>query len=171
MTICPCGTGKDYDACCGPLIAGAPAPTAEALMRSRYTAYVRGAVDHILESHTAKARRDVDRASIEKWSRESTWLGLTVLSTEGGGPADEQGMVEFVARYRMGLEGAENVHHERATFVRSPRDRRWLFADGRVVGTAPVRREEHPGRNEPCSCGSGKKYKKCHGAVGGSAAP
>jgi len=164
MTPCPCCSGKDYDNCCGPLLADAPAPTAEALMRSRYTAYARGAVDHILGSYTPEAARSVDRASTERWSRTSTWLGLTVVATEKGGPGDDEGTVEFVARYREGAEGPELTHHERASFVRSPRDRRWLYAAGRVVGLPPVRREEHPGRNDPCSCGSGKKYKKCHGA-------
>ena len=164
MTSCPCGSGKDYEACCGPVIAGAPAPTAEALMRSRYTAYERGAVDHILATYTPKAARDVDRASTEKWSRESTWLGLTVGATEQGGPADEEGMVEFIARFREGADGPEQTHHERARFVRDSHDRRWLYAEGKVVNPPPARREPRPGRNEPCSCGSGKKYKKCHGA-------
>jgi SEC-C motif-containing protein len=147
------------------VIAGAPAPTAEALMRSRYSAYVVGAVDHILTSYTPKAGHNVDRASTEAWSKNSTWLGLTVLSTDGGGPDDREGTVEFVARFRTGPAGVEQTHHERASFVRSPQDRRWLYAEGRVIGPPPVRREEHPGRNDPCSCGSGKKYKKCHGAA------
>ncbi len=164
MNPCPCGSSLDYEACCGPLIAGSPAPTAEALMRSRYTAYVRGAVDHVLATYTPQAARDVDRASTVKWSRESTWLGLTILKTEKGGADDDEGMVEFVARFREGAGGAEQSHHERAHFVRSPSNRRWLYAEGKVVGPAPVRREERPGRNEPCSCGSGKKFKKCHGA-------
>src|SRR5262249_17045597 len=89
MTTCPCTSGKEFDACCGPILAGNPAPTAEALMRSRYTAYVKGAVDHILRSTTPRAAKDVDRASTEKWSRESTWLGLDVVSTEKGGPLDD----------------------------------------------------------------------------------
>lgn len=164
MNQCPCCSGKDFDACCGPVIAGAPAKTAEALMRSRYTAYARGAVDHVLSTYTAKAARGVDRASTEKWSKESTWLGLTVVSTVRGGPTDEDGTVEFIARFREGAAGAEQSHHERANFVRSPKDRRWLYSDGKVVAPPPARRDEHPGRNDPCTCGSGKKWKKCHGA-------
>ena len=164
MTACPCGSAKNYDACCGPVIAGAPAATAEALMRSRYTAYVVGAVDHILASHTAKAARNVDRASTEAWSKNSTWLGLTVVSTDAGGPDDTEGTVEFVARFRSGPAEPEQTLHERARFVRGPHGRGWLYAEGHVIGPPPVRREPHPGRNDPCSCGSGKKYKKCHGA-------
>ena len=168
MSLCPCASGKDLDACCGPIIAGAPAATAEALMRSRYTAYVRGDVDHILASYTPRAASDVDRASTEKWSRESTWLGLTIVATDRGGPDDDEGSVEFVARWReAGPSGTEQRHHERARFVRSPKDHRWLYAEGKMVNPPPARREARPGRNDPCTCGSGKKYKKCHGAAAG----
>src|SRR5258706_10524374 len=144
---CPCGRPADFDACCGPVIAGAPAPTAEALMRSRYTAYVRGAVDHIMGSYTPKAASGVDRATTEKWSRESVWLGLSVVATEGGGQSDDEGEVEFVARFREGLEGPEQTHHERAHFVRGRPDRRWLYAAGKVVGPPPAKREARPRRN------------------------
>ena len=133
-------------------------------MRSRYTAYVRGEVDHVLSTYTPKAGKDVDRASTEKWSKESTWLGLTVVSTVRGGEHDDDGTVEFIAKWREGAAGAEQTHHEKAHFVRSPQNRRWLYSEGKVVGGVPAKREEHPGRNEPCHCGSGKKYKKCHGA-------
>lgn len=133
-------------------------------MRSRYTAYVRGAVDHILATYTQKAAAGVDRASTEKWARESTWLGLEVLGTEGGGASDAEGTVEFAARWRDTTSGAEHRHHERARFVRSGSDRRWLYADGKMVNPPPAKREDRPGRNDPCSCGSGKKFKKCHGA-------
>jgi SEC-C motif-containing protein len=164
MSTCPCGSGSAYETCCGPIIAGGAAPTAEALMRSRYSAYVRGDVDHILGTYTPDAARNVDRASTERWSKSSTWLGLTIVSTERGGSSDEDGTVEFKARFREGTDGPEQVHHERARFVRSVKDRRWRYADGRVVAPPPARREVVPGRNDPCSCGSGKKYKKCHGA-------
>ena len=164
MDTCPCSSGKDYDACCGPIIEGKPAATAEALMRSRYTAYARGAVDHIMSTYAPKAASGVDRESTEKWSRESVWLGLEVLATEKGGEADDEGTVEFVARYRQGVEGPEQVHHERARFVRGAKDRRWLYADGKTVTPPLVRTEAKTGRNEPCPCGSGKKFKKCHGA-------
>jgi len=136
-------------------------------MRSRYTAYAKSAVDHILSTYTPKAKAGVDRTSTEKWSKESTWLGLSVVATEGGGPADDEGTVEFIARYKEKTGGDELQHHERARFVRSARDRRWLYEDGKVIGPPPARREPRPGRNDPCHCGSGKKFKKCHGAVAG----
>jgi len=164
MTTCPCGSEKDYDACCGPVIAGAPAATAEALMRSRYTAYVKGEIDHIFGTYDPKVARESDRTATERWSKESTWHGLKIVATERGGPGDDEGVVEFMASHADRKGGPVLVHHERARFARSGPDRRWLYVDGDTVKPAPVQREERPGRNEPCSCGSGKKYKKCCGA-------
>ena len=165
MSTCPCGSEKAYDACCGPLIAGAPAATAEALMRSRYTAYVRGEIDYIFSTYDPKVATASDRKATERWSKESTWHGLTIVATERGGPTDDEGVVEFMARHAERKGGPVLLHHERAKFARSGPGGRWLYVDGDTVKPTPVRREEHPGRNEPCSCGSGKKYKKCHGAA------
>ncbi len=64
LAACPCGSGRAFADCCGPLIAGAAAPTAEALMRSRYTAHVRGAVDYIVDTHDAATRGTLDRRAI-----------------------------------------------------------------------------------------------------------
>ena len=164
MTNCPCGSEKTYEACCEPVIRGAKAKTAEAVMRSRYTAYVKGEIDHIFATYDPKVAADVDRKETERWSKESTWLGLTIVSTEGGGEGDDDGTVEFKARHSVKKDGPVLEHHERAHFARGGLDRRWLYVDGDPVRPVPMKREEHPGRNEPCSCGSGKKYKKCHGA-------
>ena len=65
-TACPCGTGQPEDACCGPILAGAPASTALALMRSRYTAYVRGAVPYLLATHDPATRATVDAAALAR---------------------------------------------------------------------------------------------------------
>jgi SEC-C motif domain protein len=155
---CPCGNPLDLEQCCGPLLAGAPAASPEALMRSRYTAYVLGDIDHIVRTHLASPGEEVDRAAVERFSKESEWRGLTIVSTEGGGPDDTEGRVEFIARYRAG--GQDHAHHERAIFRKTDR---WMFVDGTQVKPPPVRREDKPGRNDPCPCGSGKKYKRCHG--------
>ncbi len=129
-------------------------------MRSRYTAYATGDVDYILRTHVPAEGEEVDREATEKFSRESEWKGLEIVATDKGGPDDEEGTVEFIARYRAG--GADQVHHERAIFKKL--DGRWMFVDGKQVKPAPIRREAAPGRNDPCPCGSGKKYKRCHGA-------
>ncbi len=127
-------------------------------MRSRYTAYVRGDVEHVVRTQDAP-ESEVDRAAIERFSRQSEWLGLTIVSKERGGAGDQDGVVAFVARYRSA--GGEQRHHERSTFRRI--DGRWMFVAGVPVKPPPARRPQTAGRNDPCPCGSGKKYKKCHG--------
>jgi SEC-C motif-containing protein len=125
-------------------------------MRSRYTAFVRGEIDYILD--TAAPELEVDRTDTEKWSRDSAWLGLRIIDTERGGPEDDDGKVEFVATFSQG--GQEQIHHELATFRRE--EGRWLFVDGETPKGQPSQRSGPKiGRNEPCPCGSGKKYKKC----------
>jgi SEC-C motif-containing protein len=130
-------------------------------MRARYSAYTRADVDFILKTHQIPKGARVDRANVEKFARESDWLGLEVVTTEAGGENDESGFVEFKARYRAG--GGERVLHERSRFGRGP-DGRWMYLDGDEVKPKPVVRGEKIGRNDPCPCGSGKKYKRCHGA-------
>src|SRR5262245_46704431 len=127
---CPCESGRPYDACCGPLLEGSEhAATAEALMRSRYTAFVRGAVDYLLDTYDPATRDPAERGAIENWSRGATWLGLQIVATERGGAGDEDGVVEFRASYRQG--DVVRVHHERSRFRRS--DGRWYYLDGQGV--------------------------------------
>ena len=158
-TACPCGSGLEREACCGPILDGLrPAPTAEALMRSRYSAFVEGNLDHIRESLHSKARGDHDEQATKTWSEASTWHGLSVKRVEGGGEADETGEVEFVATYSQ--RGKRVDHHERAIFERE--DGQWRFRDSAAPATGTVVREgPRIGRNEPCACGSGKKAKRC----------
>jgi len=143
-------------ACCAPFHAGAPAPTAVALMRSRYTAYVRGDIDYLVATHDTSTRDTLDRAAITAWSRDTAWAGLEIVSTERGGPTHDTGVVEFLAR--GATRGTPFAQHERSRFRRV--DGRWFYVDGEPR----VRRPAIPGRNEPCPCGSGQKYKRCHGA-------
>ena len=130
MRDCPCGSGNPFEACCGPIIAGAPAPTAEALMRSRYTAYATGAIDHVVATHDPGTRDEVDREAIEKWSRESEWVGLEIVARERGEAADEDGVVEFIARWRT--RGGLLSHHERSRFRKA--EGRWVYVDGAFPG-------------------------------------
>jgi SEC-C motif-containing protein len=120
---CPCGAGLEYGRCCGPLHDGAPAATAEALMRSRYSAYALGKADHLFRTWHPRTRPDdvVVPAG-------TTWLGLEVLDVVDGGASDETGVVEFVARYREA--GVEHRLHERSRFGR--RAGRWMYVDGTV---------------------------------------
>lgn len=121
LAQCPCGSGLGYGGCCGPFHDGIPAPTAEALMRSRYSAYATGNLDHVFRTWHPRTRPAdlVPTPGVE-------WLGLDVLRTEDGGPDDDSGVVEFCARFRT--PAGEQVLHETSRFAR--RGRRWVYVDG-----------------------------------------
>ncbi|MDO7868824.1 YchJ family protein [Nocardioides jiangxiensis] len=126
--LCPCGTGSNYGVCCGRLISGAAqARTAEELMRSRYSAYALGELDHVFRTWHPRTRPDdVSPApGVE-------FIGLTILDIVAGGPDDDLGVVEFIARMRT-PEGADEMH-ERSRFSR--RAGRWMYVDGNVPDVA-----------------------------------
>ncbi len=156
ISDCPCGSGVNRASCCGPFLDGAAhAPTAVALMRSRYTAHVERNVAYLQRTAAPRVRGGGDDQPVR-------WLGLTVLETTGGGTRDETGTVTFEARYDAG--GGEQLMHERSRFARA--DGRWTYTSGEV-GAGTVRRQApRVGRNQKCPCGSGKKYKRCCGRAG-----
>ncbi|WP_082053831.1 YchJ family protein [Methyloterricola oryzae] len=152
---CPCGSGLLLSACCGPYLAGVSAPaTAQALMRSRYTAYVMGDEEYLLDSWHPASRP----SQLHLKDEGIQWEGLELLRCAQGLESDLSGEVEFIARFRQG--GTLQGMRELSRFERV--QGRWYYRDGHVqaVLSSPPR----PGRNEPCHCGSGKKYKKCCGA-------
>jgi SEC-C motif-containing protein len=162
MKDCPCGSGRTYTDCCLPYIRGqAKAPTAEALMRSRYSAYVEHEIDYIINTCVHKDDKDIDQKSTRDWSEQSTWLGLTIISAEKGSPLDSEGTVEFKAEYKH--DGLMEVHHEIARFKKDSADGAWLYEDGHLVPHTIKRDGPKTGRNESCPCGSGKKFKFCCG--------
>jgi SEC-C motif-containing protein len=128
-------------------------------MRSRYSAYAEHEIDYIVNTCIKKGKQDIDVTSTRNWSEQSTWQGLKILSTTKGGVADTEGTVEFEAAYER--DGLKDVHHENARFKKT--DGRWLYDDGEVVTQTVVRAGPKIGRNDPCPCGSGKKYKHCCG--------
>jgi SEC-C motif-containing protein len=119
---CPCGRGASFQACCGRYLGtGVPAPDAESLMRSRYTAFVRGDAVHLLATWHASQRP----ATLELEDGVK-WLGLEVKRHT---PIDDtHAEVEFVARSRV--QGRGLRLHERSRFVRE--DGRWFYVDGDV---------------------------------------
>lgn len=161
MDLCPCGSQKRYAECCEPFIRGTQsAETAEALMRSRYTAYVKNEIDYIFNTTHADQRDKFDRQNSEAWSQKTDWHSLEIRRTEAGGTQDQTGWVEFIARYRT--KGKLAQHHEMAEFRKA--DDQWFFYDGHAPKYEQViRKGAKIGRNDPCPCGSGKKYKKCCG--------
>ena len=160
-TACPCGSGKPYASCCGPLIDGSqPAASPEALMRSRYTAFARQEMPYLASTLHPSQRHDYDEAGASRWARDSDWQGLEILNVSADPDNSNRGSVEFRAHYT--LKGEKHIHHELAEFRRT--EGTWYFWDGKMVGTGQFRRETPKvGRNDPCPCGSGKKYKKCCG--------
>jgi SEC-C motif-containing protein len=128
-------------------------------MRARYSAFVTGALDFIVASTHSRTRKDIDLDYTRDWSQNSTWQGLEILETKQVN--DNKAFVSFEARYTK--DGKEEHHREKSLFERE--DGQWRFVTGDELKNPTVRYETaRPGRNDPCPCGSGKKYKKCHGA-------
>jgi len=161
MDLCPCGSKKQYDHCCLPIINGEEkATTAEQLMRSRYSAHVNHEIDYIFRSNHPNKQKEFDRKATYKFATESDWLGLEIKKTIGGGVDDVKGQVEFIARFK--LKHATQFMHELSNFEKI--DGIWYYVDGTSMPIKQVVRSTRKlGRNEPCTCGSGKKYKKCCG--------
>jgi len=160
MKQCPCGSKQDYNVCCGLYLDGKQLPaTPEALMRSRYTAFTKANIDYIQATMMGEAAKDFDPIQTKQWALAAKWMGLAVLYREMDPKDDHHGFVEFVAHYEL----QNQVHriHEYSEFQRV--NDRWYYVDGQQ-GPRPLRPASEPGRNDPCPCGSGKKYKKCCGA-------
>jgi SEC-C motif-containing protein len=120
---CPCGSGDLFGGCCARLLGGDAAPTAERLMRSRYTAFAVADADYLRATwHPSTRPRTLEIESDLEWRR------LVILAREGGGPFDQEGVVEFEAHWRQG-ENRGSLR-ERSRFVRE--DRRWFYVDGDV---------------------------------------
>ena len=132
MTLCPCGLPAALADCCGRYHAGAPAPTPEALMRSRYAAFAFGTpagLDYLVATHHPD-HRDPDLAAglAASMAGIEAWEGLEVL--EAPMPEGDEGRVAFVASYRLG-DGTRGTLRERSSFERV--DGRWFYTEG-VVG-------------------------------------
>lgn len=124
--VCPCGGGAEanpYPACCGPYLSGeSQAPTAQALMRSRYTAYALGDADHLFRSWHARTRPiDLDP------DPRVRWVGLSVVDVVDGSAEQDRGVVEFRAQWVSDDESAprRGEVHERSRFER--RRGRWVY--------------------------------------------
>jgi SEC-C motif-containing protein len=129
-------------------------------MRSRYTAYVRKEIPYLLSTLHPDHRKDYDEKNTRTWAESSEWHKLEIIRTEAGGPDDTEGKVEFKASFTQA--GKKIDHHELATFRKE--DGHWYFVSGEGPAPKPVvRSAPKVGRNDPCPCGSGKKFKKCCG--------
>lgn len=119
---CPCGTGRSFAECCAAFVEdGLPAPTAEQLMRSRYSAYALRRDDHVFRTWHPRTR-PADVAT----DPALTWTGLRILASDAGGPDDATGTVEFRATWQVGQQSG--AMHELSRFER--RGGRWVYVDG-----------------------------------------
>lgn len=141
---CICGLENDFSDCCEKIINRTKqASTPEELMRSRYSAYVLGNGPYLVDSSVKENQVKDDIALIEEFSNSVDWLKLDVLNVQGD-------TVEFKAYYKD--DEAIHVLHEKSNFVIE--DGVWKYKDGELYASKVE-------RNEPCPCGSGKKFKKC----------
>jgi SEC-C motif-containing protein len=125
MPSCPCESGLDYDGCCCRFIDGGEKPeTAAQLMRSRYTAFTLNDIRYLEKTWHASTRP----ASVGT-DEKVRWLGLKIRRAEKGAADDDEGMVEFVARYK--IDGRGHRLHEISRFVKE--NGQWLYVDGKLL--------------------------------------
>lgn len=166
MTSCPCGSTTLYSHCCEPIhLDHSKAITPEQLMRARYSAHVHRLVDFIVNTYHPSCHAELEREGIAE-SANSDWCKLDVIST-GSGTNESEGFVTFKAYFNQ--DGQQFCLEECSRFVRE--NDLWYYIDGRF----PEEQQEidprllqsvkelKVGRNDPCICGSGKKFKKCCG--------
>ncbi len=156
---CPCNSGDLFQHCCEPVILNSNASTAEQLMRSRYTAYATGNAEYLFETAHPKHRKGLTIKGISDWAEENNWLNLEITFTSRGSIQDVAGTVEFKA-YFTDKKGVDQIHHERSEFVKE--NEKWYYTTA-TFDPKEVKTDESISRNDPCPCGSGKKYKKCCG--------
>lgn len=168
MSECPCRVRESkklkLEECCGQYLNGKKtAPTAESLMRSRYTAYVVKNIDYVEATQLKKGKDDFDKKAALEWAEQSEWKGLEIVSTQKGLESDNEGVVEFKAHYKVNGHEQEIHHHEISYFKKQ--EGKWKYDHGTILGAGPIKRDAPKvGRNDSCPCGSGKKFKKCCGA-------
>lgn len=140
MSPCECGSTRDYFDCCGPYIEGYESPpTAETLMRSRYTAYARGepqGIEWLVRTHDPKTRTATLAEDVAAWARVARFTRLDVRRVEQGTTSDGEGFVTFVAYYEEGGRG--HSLSERSRFRRDEAGH-WLYVDGAAPGPARSR--------------------------------
>ncbi|MFP2770832.1 YchJ family protein [Oceanisphaera sp. KMM 10153] len=147
---CYCHSQQPFELCCQPYLQDvSPAPTPLALMRSRYSAFVLGLGDYLLQSWHSETRGALTVDELSQTGLDTDWLDLSIVFARGT-PTDEEGVVEFKVRYKE--NGRIVTLHEQSRFVRE--QSRWMYHSGQL-------NPPKIGANQPCPCDSGKKYKQC----------
>jgi SEC-C motif-containing protein len=171
MKDCPCGSNFPFTDCCGPLVRGTGFPdTAEDLMRSRYTAFAQKNWEYLVITSHPEDKKEMAKLGPALVDDGVVWKKLEILDIRAGGQNDSEGQVNFVAHFVK--DGLNQTLLESSRFYKV--NGRWVYS--RKDSTLPpvsdsteeksktfVRNEPKVGRNDPCPCGSRKKYKKCCG--------
>lgn len=149
--LCPCGSNNNYANCCGPFINGEQLPrTALALMRSRYSAYCKKNAEYLIDSWHPECNMNSHYSSIIASFEQTQWTGLKIINPGQGSDLIKEDFVEFIAHFVDTQTSRTSIIHERSRFLLS--ENKWYYIDGVKPSV---------GRNDPCPCGSSKKYKKC----------
>jgi SEC-C motif domain protein len=127
---CFCGSGDTFEQCCKYIIDGTqPAPTAQALMQSRYSAYVIVASQYLIDSTHISERANYSKNEIEEWAKESHWQKLEIINCEKGLSDDSVGEVEFKAYYQDS-KNILQIHHEKSIFKKE--NGNWFYVSGTI---------------------------------------
>lgn len=157
MLLCPCGSKETYEHCCALFLEkNKIANTPEQLMRSRYTAYSLAKIDYIKQTMKDKMLIGFNEIEAKKWALGVTWISLEVIQSYLESP--NKGFVEFCATF-IERDQLKTIH-ELSEFHKE--SSHWFYVDGthkKVLNKA----NNKIARNNPCPCGSGKKFKNCHG--------
>ncbi|MCJ8313697.1 MAG: YchJ family protein [Saccharospirillaceae bacterium] len=144
--ICFCDSLQLFKDCCEPFLSNTSKPdTCEQLMRSRYSAYVTANIDYLIQTTAEESREESDAETMKQWAQQANWIKLELINAS-------ENQVEFKAYYILGNK-LEAIH-ETSDFIKE--NDSWVYLDGDAhMHVYDI------GRNEPCPCKSGKKFKKC----------
>lgn len=159
MTSCHCGSRQDFKACCALLHNAAKvAESAEQLMRARFSAYVTSDIDFLIETYHSSCNAHLEKAHIIE-AANTHWVRLDIIDAPSTSEDTSYAFVEFKAWFME--DGNLNCLHERSRFTKElyQSQLQWRYLDGHYP--AATNTTTKVGRNDPCPCNSGKKYKKC----------
>jgi len=162
---CPCDSNQLYTECCHLLHQGVKhAESAAQLMRSRYSAHVSGNIQYLVNTTLPVQQAYLNTKEIADWANRAQWTGLAVVSQKAGQPQDDEGWVEFIASYNTKYDAkydanSEPKQHQENSYFKKIQQR-WYFV---YPLEGLLNQGQKVSRNDPCPCGSERKYKKCCG--------
>ena len=156
MSNCYCGASQPFYLCCQQYHQHLNAPTALALMKSRYSAFCVADVAYLEKTQKGDASIGFNQASTASFAESVEWLGLQIIRAYADKQDSNLAYVEFIARYLQDNQILDI--HELSEFEFDPTQQRWFYCKGHRPAKKIV-----IAKNAPCPCQSGKKYKNCHG--------